>query len=234
MESTHGILIQDQHSYDICKKGINTIKDSSINLATILNYVDLNRVYLIGGYKSTAEFAKKEFDISKSTVSRLLNVMRKFGSPVKNTDYKKLGIDKFDALIKTCSDGLYEINPEYKDFDYTKLSLMTQLNEEHLKMCNPDLSYRQINQIYKAQTEKEKLEDKKKSLQNFDITADCLWYDKNDIRRIFKIGKNQIRSPAQLAKLNKLFKTDSYMEYTEEQKISIFAALAIKEKIERL
>lgn len=223
-------------TYDICKKSISTIKDSSLNLASVLSYVDNNKLYLLSGtYKSTAEFAKKEFDISKSTVSRLLNVMKKFGSPVKDeNDVKRIGIENFDALVQTSCKGLYELRSEYKDYDYTKLSLMTQLNEEHLKMCSPDLSYRQINQIYKAQTEKEKLEDKKKSLQNFDITADCLWYDKNDIRRLFKIGKNQIRSPAQLAKLNKLFKTDSYMEYTEEQKICIFAVLAIKEKIERL
>ena len=222
----------DRISYNICKKSISTIKDSSIKLASILTYIDNNKIYQIGKYKSTADFAKKEFDLSKSTVSRLISLMRKFGK--KSILPEKIGLNDFDALLKTYPDGFMELKEEYKPYEYSKLALMSQMNEEHLSMVNKDLSVRQIAQVLKAQKDKEHLEDKKKSLDNFEIKADPFWYDNNNIERLFKIGKNQIRSPAQLKNLEQLFKSDSFMEYTEKQKISIFAVLAIKEKIENL
>ena len=230
----------DTTSYRICKESIGTLRGNSITLAKILCYVDKNKIYLLGKYKSTAEFAKKEFDISKSTVSRLINVMRKFGYiadeeyNIPFPDIKETGIDDFDALLNVCPTGIYKIKEEYESYDYTKLAVMLKLEDSYLSKCKPEMSVRQINQIYDAQKKVKALEDIKNTQQVFNISASEYWYMSKDIKKLFKVARLQIRSPSELKLIDKFLKTEKYEEYTEDERISIFAVEAMISKFNEI
>lgn len=215
----------------ICTDVLSNITSNNLNLARILTYVDENKLYLLGNYKSISEYAKKEFSLPKSTVSKLINICKTFGSEIGYTSDTRTGILAFDGLIKQNSTGFYTIQDDYKKYSYTKLSVMVYLDEKHLKMCSPDLSYRQINDIYRNQKKQDQLKENKLIEDAFEIKADNTnWFNSKDVTNLYKISKLQIRAPDDKF-LDEWFVVnfdDKKVKYTDQQKLSVFSVLAMR------
>ena len=222
--------MSENNGLKICTDVLSNITGSNINLARILVYIEEQQLYLLGNYKSVTEYAKKEFSLSKSTVSKYISIVKTFGSEQGYTKDTRTGILAFDGLIKNDSHGFYSLTDDYKRYSYSKLYVMSNLDEKHLKMCSPDMSYRQINDIYNAQKKKKRLLENKQLQDDFKITSDGDWYSSKDVGILYKISRLQIRAPDS-DKIDKWFEDhfkNKKSEFTDDQKISIFSVLAMR------
>lgn len=214
----------------ICTDVLSNITGSNLNLARILAYIDEQELYLLGNYKNVTEYAKKEFSLSKSTVSKYISIIKRFGSEQGYSKDTRTGILAFDGLIKNDSKGFYSLNKEYKPYSYSKLYIMSFLDDKHLKMCSPEMSYRQINDIYINQKKKDRAKENKLLQDDFNISSDNNnWYSSKDVLTLFKISRMQIRAP-DTDKIDQWFEDHfkgKKVEFTDDQKISIFSVLAM-------
>ena len=82
----------------ICTDVLSNITGSNLNLARILAYIDEQELYLLGNYKNVTEYAKKEFSLSKSTVSKYISIIKRFGSEQGYSKDTRTGILAFGCL----------------------------------------------------------------------------------------------------------------------------------------
>ena len=89
--------------------------------------IDDAKLYEQDGYKSIAEFAKAEYGLEGSTVSRFMSINREYS------------IDGYSERLK----------PEYADFNRSQLEEMLKLPEADREMVTPDTARKEIRDIKK-------------------------------------------------------------------------------------
>lgn len=118
------------------------------------------------GYDNVIDFARAEYGLDKTQVSRFMNINDKF------------------------SDGGYapELKEEYQGFGYAKLSIMLLLPEDVNNLLTPDFSKAEIQQIKDVVDEEKKTTDIEVMLERKDEVQQTL--DNNLEKVVFQLGKD--------------------------------------------
>lgn len=109
------------------KQELLGVKQSFIRIGYALRKIDDAKLYEQDGYKSVAEFAKSEYGLEGSTVSRFMSINREYS------------IDGYSERLK----------PEYADFNRSQLEEMLKLPEADREMITPDTARKEIRDIKK-------------------------------------------------------------------------------------
>lgn len=109
------------------KQELLGVKQSFVRIGYALRKIDDAKLYEQDGYKSIAEFAKSEYGLEGSTVSRFMSINREYS------------IDGYSERLK----------PEYADFNRSQLEEMLKLPEADREMITPDTARKEIRDIKK-------------------------------------------------------------------------------------
>lgn len=109
------------------KQELLGVKQSFVRIGYVLRKIDDEKLYEQDGYKSVAEFAKSEYGLEGSTVSRFMSINREYS------------IDGYSERLK----------PEYADFNRSQLEEMLKLPETDREMITPDTARKEIRDIKK-------------------------------------------------------------------------------------
>lgn len=109
------------------KQELLGVKQSFVRIGYALRKIDDAKLYEQDGYKSVAEFAKAEYGLEGSTVSRFMSINREYY------------IDGYSERLK----------PEYADFNRSQLEEMLKLPEADREMITPDTARKEIRDIKK-------------------------------------------------------------------------------------
>ena len=109
------------------KQELLGVKQSFVRIGYALRKIDDAKMYEQDGYKSVAEFAKAEYGLEGSTVSRFIAINREYS------------IDGYSERLK----------PEYADFNRSQLEEMLKLPEADREMVTPDTARKEIRDIKK-------------------------------------------------------------------------------------
>ncbi len=109
------------------KQELLGVKQSFVRIGYALRKIDDAKLYEQDGYKSIAEFAKSEYGLEGSTVSRFIAINREYS------------IDGYSERLK----------PEYADFNRSQLEEMLKLPETDREMITPDTARKEIRDIKK-------------------------------------------------------------------------------------
>ena len=106
----------------------NRLQETSENFIVIgyrLKQMRESRMYEQEGFRSLSEFAQREYNLSRSVVSRLIQINDRF------------------------SDGgnSMELKAEYKNYGFAKLQEMLYLTDEELEEVTEDMTVREVREI---------------------------------------------------------------------------------------
>ena len=160
-----GNWYEDQGLPDICKaikNELNTTKDSFVSLGYWLKQIRDRKLYEETGHKNLYEFAKDQFGISKSSVSRFMAVNDRFSlngnSPI---------------LLDT-----------YREFSQSQMVEMLSLTDEQVEQVTKDSTVKQIRDMKPKKPKPVKETTKKKYTECGAYMArkscDGCFYDDND------------------------------------------------------
>ena len=137
-----------------------------VRIGYLLKVARDTRILAESGYQNVVEFAKAEYGIDKTQVSRFMNINDKF------------------------SEGGYapELKAEYQGFGYAKLSIMLSLPDEVNEVLTPDLSKSEIQQLKEDVDEEKKTTDIEVMLAEKDSVQQSL--DTNLEKTMYQLGKD--------------------------------------------
>lgn len=137
-----------------------------VRIGYLLKVARDTRILAESGYQNVVEFAKAEYGIDKTQVSRFMNINDKF------------------------SEGGYapELKEEYQGFGYAKLSIMLSLPDEVNEVLTPDLSKSEIQQLKEDVDEEKKTTDIEVMLEEKDSVQQSL--DTNLEKTMYQLGKD--------------------------------------------
>ena len=101
------------------------VKQSFVRIGYALRKIDDQRLYEQDGYKSIAEFAKSEYGLENSTVSRFMSINREYSidgySERLRPEYLELGRSQLEEMLKLPDSDRQMIRPETPRDDIREL-----------------------------------------------------------------------------------------------------------------
>ncbi len=191
------------------------IRQSYVRVGYFLRKIDECKGYLQDGYKSVAEFAKAEYGLEASTVSRFMQINREYS------------IDGYSEFIL----------PEYMDFSRSQLEEMLKLPELDRQMIRPDTpreSIRELKRFNKeASAEPMDAEDEIRQL------VEKFYRDNPDtVTELFTSGAYETGEVKKMIDIinpsgNRTYRTGMYfmMMYKDGIKIKKFGAVTAPEEV---
>lgn len=119
---------------------LTKIKTSFLAIASTLYNIYKRKLYEIEDYNNIYDMAKDKFQISRGLCHEYISICDRFGIIEKN---KCIGLQL-----------------EYKEYEPSKLAVMTKLPDESLKSINPEMSVRDIKKIQQEIKNKSSQEDR--------------------------------------------------------------------------
>ena len=177
------------------------VKQSFVRIGYALRKIDDNKLYEQDGYKSVAEFAKAEYGLEGSTVSRFMSINREYS------------IDGYSEVLKE----------EYAEFGRSQLEEMLKLPEQDRAMVQPETAREDIRELKKFNRETPKTgvaDDLKQLVENF-------FHDNPDLlNAIFERGEFREQDMKQFAELmnpggNRSYKKGMYFLMLYETRIAV-------------
>lgn len=107
------------------RKDLNNVKHAFVRVGFHLRRIRDEEMYKQDGYATLADFAKEEYGLEASTVSRLISINEKFS------------VDGYSA----------QLLPEYEDFKQASLTEMLALPVSDLQMVTPETSREDIRDL---------------------------------------------------------------------------------------
>ena len=107
------------------KRDLIGVQESFVRIGYTLRTIEEQELYKRDGYETITEFAKAEYGLSASTISRFININRKFS-------------------VAGYSDRL---RPEYAQMGSSKLSEMLSLPDADLEMVRPEMPKADIREL---------------------------------------------------------------------------------------
>lgn len=107
------------------KMELQGVKQSFVRIGYVLRKIDDQKLYEQDGYKSIAEFAKAEYGLEASTVSRFMSINREYS------------IDGYSEHLRE----------EYLDMGRSQLEEMLKLPEKDREMIRPETSREDIRDL---------------------------------------------------------------------------------------
>lgn len=114
----------------------NRLQETSENFIVIgyrLKQMRESRLYEQEGFKSLSEFAQREYNLSRSVVSRLMQINDRFSE----------------------NGNSMELKAEYRNYGYAKLQEMLYLTDAELEEVTEDMTVREIREIRMERNEPE-------------------------------------------------------------------------------
>lgn len=108
------------------------VKQSFVRIGYVLRKIDDQKLYETDGYKSVAEFAKAEYGLEGSTVSRFMAINREYS------------IDGYSERLR----------PEYLDLGRSQLEEMLKLPDSDRQMIRPETPREDIRDLKRFNKEK--------------------------------------------------------------------------------
>lgn len=107
------------------RKDLIGVQESFVRIGYTLRRMEDQRLYERDGYKNITEFAKAEYGLSASTVSRFKDINRRYS------------IDGYSDQLR----------PEYAQYGSSKLSEMLSLPEQDMEMVTPETTRESIREL---------------------------------------------------------------------------------------
>lgn len=109
---------------DKINQAIYDIKKSYVYIGGLLNEINSFETYKELGYENIAEYCEKTFGFKKTFTYDLMNVQRKFNNGT-----------------------IFNLDERYKNYDFSKLVVMSRMNDMQLSKCSSDMTVQQIKDI---------------------------------------------------------------------------------------
>lgn len=107
------------------KKDLIGVQESFVRIGYTLRQIEGRELYKQDGFKSIAEFAQAEYGLKPSTVSRFMNINRKYS------------IDGYSDQLR----------PEFAQLGSSKLSEMLSLQDQDMEMIKPEATREGIREL---------------------------------------------------------------------------------------
>ena len=107
------------------KRDLIGVQESFVRIGYTLRKIEEQKLYKNDGYETVTEFAKAEYGLSVSTISRFMSINRKFS------------IDGYSDRLR----------PEYAQMGSSKLSEMLSLPDADLEMVRPEMPKADIREL---------------------------------------------------------------------------------------
>ena len=114
------------------KRDLIGVQESFVRIGYTLRKIEEQKLYKNDGYETVTEFAKAEYGLSASTISRFMSINRKFS------------IDGYSDRLR----------PEYAQMGSSKLSEMLSLPDADLEMVRPEMPKADIRELKHFNKEK--------------------------------------------------------------------------------
>ena len=137
------------------KDKLNGLKKDFVRIGYLLRQIDDNELYKQDGYKSIAEFAKKECDLYPSDVTRFIQINKKY----------------------SIGGNSEELRPEFLEYGQSKLAAMLSLPDTDLNMITPETSredIRELNRFNKSVPEQGVDSDIEQLIRDFYISQELV------------------------------------------------------------
>lgn len=137
------------------KDKLNGLKKDFVRIGYLLRQIDDNKLYEQDGYKSIAEFAKKECNLFPSDVTRFIQINKKY----------------------SVNGNSEELRPEFLNFGQSKLAAMLTLPDSDLAMITPETSredIRELNRFNKSVPEQGVDSDIEQLIRDFYISQELV------------------------------------------------------------
>lgn len=137
------------------KDKLNGLKKDFVRIGYLLRKIDDNELYKQDGYKSIAEFAKAECDLSSSDTTRFIQINKKY-SVGGNSE---------------------ELRPEFLEYGQSKLAAMLALPDADLNMITPQTSredIRELNRFNKSNPEQGADDDIAQLVRDFYVSQELV------------------------------------------------------------
>ena len=149
-----------------------------VRIGYLLKVARDTRILAESGYQNVVEFAKAEYGIDKTQVSRFMNINDKFSeggyAPELKAEYQGFGYAKLSIMLSLKAKGL--------------LSVMLSLPDEVNEVLTPDLSKSEIQQLKEDVDEEKKTTDIEVMLEEKDSVQQSL--DTNLEKTMYQLGKD--------------------------------------------
>lgn len=180
------------------RRELQSVTESFVRIGYALRKIDDQKMYESDGYKSVAEFAKAEYGLEASTVSRFMSINREYS------------IDGYSERLR----------PEYIGMGQSKLSEMLQPPEADRELITPDTQREDIRDLKRFNKEGP-VEG-----EADDITELIEAYfkaNKEDLNELYSIVDQDPRAAAELLNPSgsKSFKKGLYMMFFYEESVKI-------------
>lgn len=107
------------------KRDLIGVQESFVRIGYTLRKIEESKLYKNDGYETITEFAKAEYGLSASTISRFMSINRKFS------------IDGYSDRLR----------PEYAQMGSSKLSEMLSLPDTDMEMVRPEMPKADIRKL---------------------------------------------------------------------------------------
>lgn len=137
------------------KNKLNGLKKDFVKIGYRLRQIDDNELYKQDGYKSIAEFAKAECDLSPSDTTRFIQINKKY----------------------SIGGNSEELRPEFLEYGQSKLAAMLALPDSDLNMITPQTSredIRELNRFNKSDPEQGADDDIDQLIRDFYISQELV------------------------------------------------------------
>ena len=137
------------------KNKLNGLKKDFVKIGYRLRQIDDNELYKRDGYKSIAEFAKAECDLSPSDTTRFIQINKKY----------------------SIGGNSEELRPEFLEYGQSKLAAMLALPDSDLNMITPQTSredIRELNRFNKSDPKQGADDDIDQLIRDFYISQELV------------------------------------------------------------
>ena len=107
------------------RENLGGIVKSFVQIGWQLTRIDKAGAYRMDGYKSIAEFAKKEYDMNPSGVSRFMSVYETYSAPGDTPELKE----------------------QYREFNFSQLAELLQIEEKDREIFRPETKREDIREF---------------------------------------------------------------------------------------
>lgn len=136
------------------KMELQGVKQSFVRIGYLLRKIDDQKAYESDGYKSIAEFAKAEYGLEASTVSRFMSINREYSiegySEHLREEYLEMGRSQLEEMLKLPEQDRTMIQPEASREDIRELK---RFNKTEPEQGTADDLQNLVKQFFAANTE---------------------------------------------------------------------------------
>lgn len=131
-KKTKAQLADDKRLYNRYKKQIDSaykkMENCYLDTAIAIHSIYKKELYKLDNYKNIYDFAKENYDISRGTCSKFINICERFG-------------------VTGEAGTVVELQDKYKDYGVSKLGIMLTFPDLLLEQVKPEQSVRDLKQM---------------------------------------------------------------------------------------